>query len=324
MTLVSVMTPCFRSEAYLEGYFDAVLTQSALDRLEVVLVLNEPSAEEMAIVERFREAHPGIVRPIVFPEGWDTKDAESRGARSQALVSESWNRAVAAARGEYLAHWDMDDIRTPDSIEAQLRTLVDNPHALMTYGDMVVVGHYGDRDGELVVAPEFDRELFMSGCPGGTFRLWRRDAVQVVGPFDEQLKSGADFDLYVRVTANGDMVRTPQVLGYYLNAGGGLSTAGDDVQPTERTVIEMRYGILDKVDRRYLAAASRYRIGELRFGDDWLPVDSFVPDLQDRLDRAAADPRLLPKPKPGHRIAGRAKSVAQRVRSALGLGGGRQ
>ena len=320
MKRVSVITPCFRSEAYLDGYFAAVLQQTALDELEVVLIMNEPSAEELAAVDRFDRARPGTVVYRIFPEGWSTKDASRRGPRSQALVSQSMNRAVAASHGIYIAHWDVDDVRTPGSIEAQMRTLDENPDALMTYGDMKIVRRYGDTEGELYVAPEFDRDLFMRACCGGTFRMWRKDALELVGPFDEQFRSGGDYDLYVRIAANGRMVKTPDVLlGYYLNAGSGLSTAGDGLQPTERTVVELRYGMLGKIDRRYLPGASRYRVGELRSDDRWIPVDDFVPDMEGLLARAAADPALLPRTSVKERLGEAMERNVCRVRKLLGL-----
>lgn len=322
MTLVSILTPCFRAEPYLEGYFEAVLAQTALDKLEVVLVHNEPSAEECVVVRRVSEGHPGLVRHIVVPEGWDADDANDRGRRSRATVSQSMNRGIAAASGRYVALWNVDDVRRPDSIEAQLRTFDEHPEALMTYGDMVIVPRYGDTEGELVTSPEFERNLFMRGC-FGAFQMYRRDAFETVGLYDEQLRSGYDFDMQIRFAANGDLVRTPRVLGYFTNAGTGLSTTSDDLQPTERTVIEMRYGILDKIDRRYLARASRYRVGELRTGDRWLPIERFVPDLDALLARAAADPRLQPTLSRRDRIGGRLRNVARGVRAALHPGGER-
>jgi glycosyltransferase involved in cell wall biosynthesis len=319
--LVSVLTPCFRSEPYLEGYFRAVLAQTLLDQLEVVLVLNEPSEAELAIVDRVMAQHPGLVKPIVCPEGWDARQSAGRGARSIARVSQSYNRALSSAEGTYVAQWDHDDIRVPDSLEAEVRTLKDHPHALMTYGDMVVVRRYGDTTGEQVTAPEYDKDLFMRGC-FGSFRMWRRDALSVTGLFDEQFLSGGDLDLWVRFAANGEQVRTPQVLGYWLNAGAGLSTSGDDLQPVERTVIELRYGILDKIDRRYVSAASRYRVGEVRFGDEWIPVGRFVPGLDDMLARAAADPRVQPSAGVRDRVVQRMRNVARRARGLLRSDGG--
>jgi glycosyltransferase involved in cell wall biosynthesis len=318
--LVSILTPCFRGERYLEGYFEAVLAQTVLDSVEVVLVHNEPSPEERSIVDRVMAEHPGLVRHIVVPDGWSCDRVSERGSRSIENVSRSMNLGVAAAEGRYIALWNVDDIRVADSIEAQVRTLEEHPDALMTYGDMVMVPRYGDTSGELIVSPGFDRETFMRGCFGG-FQMWRSDAFAITGPFDEQLRSGADFDLWVRFAANGTLVRTPQVLGYYLNAGTGLSTARDGLQPTERTVIEMRYGMLDKIDRRYLGKAGSYRVSELLADGEWIPVARFVPDLDARLERAAADPRLEPQRRASDRVAGLPGRVVRAARSIVDQGG---
>jgi hypothetical protein len=43
-------------------------------------------------------------------------------------------------------------------------------------------------------------------------------------------------------------------------------------------VIELRYGIYDKIDYRYIKAARQYRIGEILFDGVWHPVSQFIPD----------------------------------------------
>lgn len=302
MTLVSILTSCYRGEPYLEGYFEAVLAQTIIEQVEVVLVHNDPTPAEDAIVERVMNEHPGLVRRIVVP---------------RENASRSVNRAWTAARGVYVALWNVDDVRLRDSLERQARTLEESPDAVLAYGDMVTVRHYGDIEGEYITEAEFERSRFMRGCFGGTFPMWRRDASETVGPFDEQLRSGWDFDMLVRCAATGRVVKATGVLGRFLNAGAGLSTASGGLQPTERTVIELRYGALDKVDRRYLARASRYRVGELLVGEDWIPVGRFVPGLEDMLAQAEADPRIQPKSGPAERVGGRLRNVARRVRSVL-------
>jgi glycosyltransferase involved in cell wall biosynthesis len=296
---VSIVTSCFQGEPYLEGYFEAVLSQTALEQVEVVLVQNDPSSDELAVVERVISQHPGLVRHIVVP---------------REHASRSMNRAVSAATGQYVALWNVDDVRTTDSIERQAGALDQHPNALLAFGDMVIVPQYGDVDGVLVTEPEFERSLFMRSCFGGTFPMWRREAFDIVGLFDEQLRSGWDFDQLVRCAATGRVIKVRGVLGYFLNAGLGLSTAGDGLQPIERTVIELRYGILDKVDRRYLAAASRYRVGELLVGDQWIPVGRYVSELDGILARAAEDPRIQPKTGAYDWAAERLKNLLYRLR----------
>ena len=52
----------------------------------------------------------------------------------------------------------------------------------------------------------------------GPFRAWKKVIHEKIGYFDEQLRSGADFDLMVRVAIVYKMKKTQGLLGYYLNA----------------------------------------------------------------------------------------------------------
>jgi hypothetical protein len=52
-----------------------------------------------------------------------------------------------------------------------------------------------------------------------------------------------------------------------------------------------------------------------------VPVDRFVPGLDRMLDRAAADPRLLPKAGMGQRSGWALQRIGRRLRALFGPGG---
>ena len=87
----------------------------------------------------------------------------------------------------------------------------------------------------------------------GPFFMFRKDILEVIGYFDEQFKSGGDYDFALRMSHNGLKIGMIYgILGYYLDEQQGLSTRGDNVQPIERTMVEMRYGLQDKIDKKYV------------------------------------------------------------------------
>jgi glycosyltransferase involved in cell wall biosynthesis len=276
---VSTITPCFHGEKYLEGFFESVRQQTLFEHIQVVLVHNEPTDQEIEIVRKFQRFAPDTVKHIVvFPE--DTQfPCVLPGRWARETIAQSMNRAIANADAEYVAIWNVDDLRTPDSLEREIEFLDAHSDIAFTYGDMVMVRHFGSREGVLVPAPEFEQVEFLRGCFGG-FQMFRKSICDQIGYFDEQLRSGADFDLWVRIAANFVMAKTPGVLGYYLNAGTGISTGSGALQPIERTVIELRYGIYDKLDYRYLPSANRYRIHDIYFSKVWHPAGKFIPNYE--------------------------------------------
>lgn len=274
MISVSTITSCFRGERYLAKFLESVVAQTIFDEIEVVLVHNEPSEYELELVRDFQAHYPGRLQHLVV------QSVEPLGA--------SWNRSWRAARGHYVCIWNVDDLRTSDSLQCQRDALGVNPDAALVYGDFQTVSEFGKSDGPIIDTPEFDPNEFTRGFPIGPFPMWRRAIGEQVGYFDEQLRSGADFDLAVRIALNFRMRRVPNLLGYFTDAGIGLGT-GSLFQPIERTVIELRYGIYDKIDYDYLPRAARYDIPHLLQFGLWVPVSQFVPDyedfIQDRCNR---------------------------------------
>jgi hypothetical protein len=94
------------------------------------------------------------------------------------------------------------------------------------------------------------------------------------GLFDEQLVSGGDFDLAIRLALQGRAVRTTVPLGYYLDAGLGASTSPQSKQLVERTLIELRYAIYDKIDWLYVDRALEYDVKHLFIRGERIAADS--------------------------------------------------
>ena len=258
---VSIVLSVYRAERYLRCYLQSVLEQSTLSDIELSIVHNDPSAEERSIIDEF-SGRIRIVRCEIPRES----------------LYASWNRAIAQSHGEYLACWNADDLRSPDSLERMARTLNDQPQAGWTYGDFVLSRSFGTLAGRLVATPEWTSDLATRGAIGGPFFMWRRSLLQSVGWFDEQFRSGGDFDYTVRLTLGSIGQRTPGTIGYFLDEHSGLSTSGN-LQPIERTVVQLRYGIYETLDWLYVHSALQYRVRHLlQPGGHWVPVNELAAD----------------------------------------------
>jgi glycosyltransferase involved in cell wall biosynthesis len=259
---VSILLATHGSDAFITRQLSSIAQQSIWSEAELILVANDPSAAEQAAMAQFRTAWKGRVQLFT--------------TRRETLYA-SWNRGINAAKADLLTIANVDDLRTPTALEAQIAMLQASPDALFCYGSYVMVKEFGLTTGRLVTPPEFDALEFTRSMHAGPFFAWRK----VVGGskvyFDEQFRSGGDFDFVIRLSCLGRGVRAKELLGSYYDAGSGLST-GSALQPIERTVIELRYGIYDKVDYGYLPEASRYNIAHLRWGGRWHQVDVLVPE----------------------------------------------
>ena len=107
--------------------------------------------------------------------------------------------------------------------------------------------------------------------------------------FDEQLKSGADFDLSVRLAFHAKASMPKELLGYYLNEGLGASTRPNSKQPLDRTTIELRYGIYDKIDYDLVPrSTAEHNIPFIMQDGQWIHVSKLVPDYAKVLENRRA------------------------------------
>ena len=256
MTRVSTITPCYNMGRYMKGFLENLSTQTHKD-LEIVLDHNEPTDEEINLVEEHNQKHDNILHIQV--EGVDP-------------IGISMNRCIEFASGDYLCIWNVDDLRTPDSIEVMAKTLDDNPDIDFVYGNYTIVPNFGNTEGEYVDETGRENEL-TTGMILGPFFMFRKSIIEKSGVFDEQLVSGADYDLALRLAFNSKGMHIPVELGYYLNDGQGLST-GSRKQPIERTVIELRYGV--RVLEPHLVPQTReYDVENIVIDDKKIPAKTF-------------------------------------------------
>ena len=240
MIKVSTITPCFKGERYLKKFLEELPKQTCLGNFEVILDHNEPTDAELRIVKEFEVAHPGIVKHIIV----NPVDP----------IGISMNRCIQEASGEYVTIWNIDDLRTPDSLQKQIDFLDKNHNHDVVHGNFVIVNQFGSTHGQYIDHTwTLDRpEELVRGMMFGPFFMWRKSLCNQAGYFDEQLKTGADFDLAIRLAMHSKVGMTHGVLGYYLDEGRGASTNGSVKQPVERTVIETRYSILDKIEQQWV------------------------------------------------------------------------
>lgn len=239
---LSCISPCYNMERYLKLFLEELPKQTIFNDIEIVLDHNEPSDLEIAWVKEFQQKYPGrlqhnIVTPVT-------------------PIGVSMNRCIELSKAPLLAIWNVDDLRTPDSLEKQVNVLNDklNPSYGVCHGNFVITSKFGEKYGKLVdhyqyidKHPELTRGMVI-----GPFFAWKKDLCNKVGFFDEQLKSGADFDLAIRLASSTKIGIVHGILGYYLDEGRGASTNGSWKQSVERTVIEVRYGITDKIQPQLL------------------------------------------------------------------------
>lgn len=238
----TVLTSLYKCEKYLPGYFSWVEKLQDIENIEILLLHNEPSEEELNIVNKYISKYD-FLKHIIIPQ--------------RETLYATWNRGILLSQGEYIAVWNVDDIRLPDSLYRQQMCLDKNPNAAITYGDCVVMLEYGKLDGDDYVEPEFssDNMEFYRKHFIGCFPMWRKSVHNEIGYFDEQLRLVADFDFQIRVVRKFDLVKTSGKIGYFLDLVPSKLSSNRFYRKNEITALMMRYGIYDQIDMMYLKSS---------------------------------------------------------------------
>jgi glycosyltransferase involved in cell wall biosynthesis len=177
------------------------------------------------------------------------------------------NRGIAATSAELVALLDADDRWLPRFLERQVAAISAAPGIDLVYSDGLFIGQ----------SPLSGR-TFTSACPSServTFEqllsqqstvllsavVARRAAILDVGGFDESLRRGQDFDLWLRMTRNGAVIRwTRDVLALRRVHADNLS--GDAIMELERPVkvFEKVLATMTLSPRELAIASTRMRV----------------------------------------------------------------
>ena len=124
--LVSIVTPCYNGEHYLERFFRSILAQT-YPNLELVFINDGSTDHTEQIVESFR---PELqARGIHF-----LYEYQENAGQAAAL-----NRGLKLFTGEYMNWMDSDDEILPEFIERKVDFLENHPEYAYCYGKAIVV-----------------------------------------------------------------------------------------------------------------------------------------------------------------------------------------
>lgn len=187
---VSVVIPAYNAEATIARAIDSALGQTVA--VNEIIVVDDGS----------RDGTGAIVQHYGPPVRYFRQ--ENAGA------SAAKNRALAEAKGEWIAFLDADDEWLPDKMAAQLATLKARPHLVWCFcrPRLEPPGHDPDglprRSILHTLRKRGDLPSFLLAAATGlaiqtSGMVIRRDVLIEVGGFDETLPRGGDMDIWLRI-----------------------------------------------------------------------------------------------------------------------------
>lgn len=227
MTLVSVIVPAYNVAGYIGETLDSIFAQSFRD-FEAIMI-NDGSPDTAALESALASYSDPRLRYLQKPNGGP---------------SSARNTGIAAARGEWVAFLDADDIWLPNYLASQLALLKREGTATVAVPDGFVFGDTpfaGKRLSE--VWPQPGLVTLMEMLAGRTHLSYcsvaKREAIERIGGYDESFRRSEDHDLYLRLLLAGErIVVNPEPLFRYRRRADSLSADDLKIMQSAARVLE--------------------------------------------------------------------------------------
>jgi len=184
---VSVIMSVYNGENFLEEAVRSILNQTFSD-YEFIIINDGSTDRTPQILASFDDPRLVIV------------NQDNRG------LTISLNRGIRLAKGTYIARVDADDISEPTRLEREVEVLDRDPDVVLVACWYKVIDEKGNflahrrlpTDGrQLARLLMHDNPI----CHGSV--LMRKDAIEAVGLYDENLRYAQDYDLWLRMLRKG-------------------------------------------------------------------------------------------------------------------------
>jgi glycosyltransferase involved in cell wall biosynthesis len=206
---VSVVIPCFNAAPFIADALRSVFDQQ-VGGIEVIVVDDGSVDESVAIAESFPAVR--VLRQA------------NRGPAA------ARNLGVAHASGPLVAFLDADDVWLPGKLAGQLALLESEPQAAVVYGDFYFWRPQQGAEKLFTHPPDIDDavrsgwlypEILLDSLICIITAVVRRDVFRQLGGFDEQLRTGEDYEFWIRAALRQRCLKVDQpVARYRLHEGG--------------------------------------------------------------------------------------------------------
>lgn len=224
---LTVVMPVYRGERLIEQALQSLVDQTD-DGIELIVIDSSPDSATAAIVRRFSDRLRLRLEENSSLPSWQTKT----------------NRAVAMATADHVCWLHHDDLWL-DGRTAAIRSWIRSaPQAALHLADSRIIDDAGrslgiwrcpfDKDGPLDPATFLER-LLVQNFISAPAPVYRKDAWLAVGGLDEDLWYTGDWDVWLKLAAQGPVCHHREITTAYRVHGSSLTVTGSrDIADFER------------------------------------------------------------------------------------------
>ena len=299
---VSVVVPSHNHARFIEATLRSIMQQTLWPAN--LLVIDDGSSDDSpALIERMLNECPFSCEFV---------------ARDNRGLCATLNEAFERTRGDYFAYLGSDDLWLPNFLKARVQLLESRPDAVLAYGHTYFVDEENrvvDCTADWASYADGDvREMLLATTAPMSPTVLYRSSALAQQRWDERSKL-EDYDLYLRLSAEGSFAFDPRVLSAWRRHGSNISwdqTMMLEEQLKAQREAALRFGFSDEQVKE-LQRATRFTRAEdfLRVGDKSQALSLLTHNLRGAQSVRATAKILLRLLMPNSFMRGRAR-VRQR------------
>lgn len=233
---VSVVIPTYKRSERLAQAIDSVLNQT-YPNLEVIVVDdNDPDTNFRHDTQALMEKYRGNQRVKYIQHERNKNGAAAR------------NTGIRCAQGEFIAFLDDDDLFYPEKIEKQVSYMDQHPEYAGVYcgryqkGKEIIGNKAGDLSKEILTG-EF--------TPTTPALLFRKDALENIGGFDESFRRHQDYELLLKYFLKYDLGVIEEALVEIGQNEGENELHGKELENTKERFLNQFHGAIINLEKKY-------------------------------------------------------------------------
>ncbi|MGV7224178.1 MAG: glycosyltransferase family 2 protein [Nitrospinales bacterium] len=207
MSELTVSMPAFNSGQYIKEAINSVLGQDGVD-FELIVIDDGSNDNTAEIANSFADAR---IRLIIN--------------RQNMGIAHCHNLVIEQCKSTFIAHVDSDDIVLPGAFKRMLKELKSNNNISYVHCNYTFIDDSGQTTNKTSLsgrkrfiesrdeAIDYRRALLIRGGEAANhLRTYRREVFDIVGPFNERLKYGEDYDMALRIADKFAIKLVPDML----------------------------------------------------------------------------------------------------------------
>ncbi len=198
--IFSVVIPVFNGASFISDSINSVLNQT-INNFEIIVIDDKSTDSTLKILEEFGKKISIITNP------------QNRGA------SFSRNQGIKAAKGEYIAFLDSDDLWISEKLSSQLAILLKHPEAGLLFSDCKLIAFEDYKPESLIIDQDLTKfeligfsEVFSNPYFHTSTIIAKRSLCLDINCFREDLITAEDIDFCLKLAKKTTIIKMLSIL----------------------------------------------------------------------------------------------------------------